>query len=53
LRAAAGETRAAADLSRRRLDRLLASLDLDPRAPATSPTGAQWHDLATLLARGT
>jgi 23S rRNA (adenine-N6)-dimethyltransferase len=49
LRAAVAGTRPAAALSHRRLGRLLASLDLDPLAPATAPTAAQWHDLALLL----
>ena len=49
LRAVAAGTFAGAGLSHRRLGRVLAVAGLDPAAPATSPTGAQWHDLVVEL----
>jgi 23S rRNA (adenine-N6)-dimethyltransferase len=49
LRSVAAGTFAGAGLSHRRLVRVLAATGLDPAAPATSPTGAQWHDLAVEL----
>jgi 23S rRNA (adenine-N6)-dimethyltransferase len=52
LRAVVAGSRPGAGLSHRRIGRLLASVDLDPAWPATSPTGAQWHDLAALLTPG-
>jgi len=52
LRSAVAGTRSGAALSHRRLGRLLAGLDLDPGAPATSPTAQQWHDLTRLLLNG-
>jgi 23S rRNA (adenine-N6)-dimethyltransferase len=49
LGAVAAGTFAGAALSHRRLGRVLAMAGLEPGAPATSPTGAQWHDLVVEL----
>jgi 23S rRNA (adenine-N6)-dimethyltransferase len=46
LLAVARGTRPGADRSHRSLRRILVAAGLDPAAPATSPTGAQWHTLA-------
>lgn len=49
LLAVAGGTRPGADRSHRGLRRILTAAGLDPAAPATAATGAQWHQLVLEL----